>query len=308
MRFLALCVAAALSTSAMAKAPFNYVFDDSALKKHPKIATELQTLRDEGSKQAAPRESLKRTFDLLETLSQAEPAWIDGYWMLGEAAFQYANSLTDQRDRELARSILAKGQAATETCLKKAPDNAPCKMFLGAALGKIASINGVFSSLKNAETIEKLWLDVLKSEINHRLSESNSLRGAAFYALGIFYRLVPNSQTLKWMFGTKGDIAKSMAMHQASIDEDGPNACSLMMLGLAQLCSVNGDAKSTLGKTAMANLEQAKVLPSNSALAKTCVKDIPKIEKDPDLACGYEASGQQEEKSDEDLTRLKAPK
>ncbi len=308
MRFYTLFLALSLSSVAIAKAPINYPYDDAPLKKHPKEAEELAAIRDEGHKRPLSRETLKRHFDLYVSLNQMEPQWIDGYWLLGEAAFQYGNFLTDPKDRELARGIFVKGQAATEACLKKVPDNALCKMFLGASMGKIASIDGVFSSLKKAETIEKLWTDVIKSGVNHQLHPHVTLQGSAKYALGIFYRLVPNSTLLKWMFGTRGDIDKSIAIHESAVEEDGPNPCNLMMLGVSQLCSVKGDAKSALGKEGLQNLAKAKALPVTSNLAKTCVTDIPEIEKDTSLACGYETSRQQEEKSEAELKKLSAAK
>jgi hypothetical protein len=289
----------------LAKAPFNYTFDDQPLKKHPAEAAEYEKIRSESQEKPATRELLKRQFELLSQLSQDEPQWVDGYWMQSEAAFQYGNSLTDPKDRDLARTIFVKGQAAGESCLKLAPENPLCKMFLGAAMGKIASIDGVFSSLKKAKTIERLWLEVIQSGKNHPLSPSNTLQGAARYALGIFYRLVPDSTILKWMFGVKGSLDKSIEMHQAALDEDGPNACNLMMLGVSQLCSAKGDAKSSLGKEALDNLAKAKMQKVNNALAMTCVSDIPEIEKTPSLACGYETSRQQEEKSDKEINKLK---
>ncbi|RZA27075.1 MAG: hypothetical protein EOP10_01500 [Proteobacteria bacterium] len=305
MRTPLILLALSISSLGIAKAPFNYAFDDAPLKKHATEAAELEKLRAEGQEKPATRESLKRQFDLLGVISQAEPEWVDGYWMLGEAAFQYGNSLTNPKDRDFARNIFVQGQKATETCLKKAPDNAPCKMFLGAAMGKIASIDGIFSSLKKAHTIEKLWLDVIESGKNYPFSKSNTIQGSARYALGIFYRLVPDSMFLNWMFDAKGDINKSIKMHKESVEEDGPNACNLMMLGVSQLCSVKGDVKSKVGLEGLNNFAEAKKLPVKNALAMTCANDIPEIEKDPTLACGYETSRQQEEKSEEEIKKLK---
>ncbi len=306
--FFLFALSLTLPTLAFANDTFNYAFDDAPLKKHAAEAAELEKLRAEGQEKPATRESLKRQFDLLGQISTAEPGWVDGYWMLGEAAFQYGNSLTNPKDRDLAREIFVKGQTATETCLKKAPDNAPCKMFLGAAMGKIASIDGIFSSLRKAETIEKLWLDVIKSEQNYPFSKGNTIQGAARYALGIFYRLVPDSIFLRVMFSANGDIDKSIKMHKESIEKDGPNACNLMMLGVSQLCSVKGKTKSEVGIEALKNFAEAKKFPVKNALAATCVNDIPELEKNPTLACGYETSRQQEEKSDEEIKKLNEKK
>lgn len=306
MRIATLFLALAISGLAQAKAPFNYPYNAEPLKKHPKEAAEIKALRDDGTTRPSTRQELARYFELLEKINKAEPEWIDGYWLLGEASFQYGNFLTDPKDLDLARGILVKGQTATETCLKKDSKNVLCKMFLGAAMGKIASIDGVFSSLRKAETIEKLWTDVVDSGVNYEIAPKVSLQGSARYALGMFYRLVPDSVILKWMIGTKGDIKKSIVMLEESVAEDGPNACNLLMLGVSQLCSVKGDGKSEIGKKGLQNLSKAKTHPMNSSLARTCLLDIPQIEKDTSLACGYEPSRQQEEKSDEGIKKLNA--
>lgn len=308
MRKVLLASLASLGLSVAAQgaraSTFNYPFNDAPFKKYVTEATEFQALRAADAEKPASEASLRRQLLLLEIISKAEPEWIDGYWMRGEAAFHLGNSMTDPKDKKESRAIFVKGQEATEACLKKAPDNPLCKMFLGASIGKIASIDGILSSLKRASVVESLWLDVVKSGVDYRLNPNSTLQGSAKYALGLYYRLVPDSFVLKMMFGAHGDIQKSIRFHKESVEADGGNTCNLMMLAVAELCSVKGDVKSKVGEAALKDLAEAKTKPVTSAMAQTCFGDIPKIEKDPSLACGYETSGQQEGNKEEELKKL----
>ena len=293
-----------VSAQGAAASKFNYSFNDAPFKKYATEATEFHALRAAGFEKPATEQSLRRQLELLEIISKAEPEWIDGYWMRGEAAFQLGNSMTSPKNMKESRAIFVKGQEATETCLKKAPDNPLCKMFLGASLGKISSIDGIFSSLRRASVVEGLWLEVVKSGVDYQLNPASSLQGAARYALGLYYRLVPDSFILKMMFGARGDIKKSVAFHKESVEMDGGNSCNLMMLGVSEICAAKADVKDKLTQDGLRNLADAKAKPVASALSKTCVADISKIEKDPSMACGYETSRQQEEATEEEIKKL----
>lgn len=306
-KFLLASLATTILSVSVQAAPagkLNYSVNDAPFKKYLTEANEFHSLRAAGYEKPATEQSLRRQLELLEIISKAEPEWIDGYWMRGEAAFQLGNSMTNPKDMKASRAIFVKGQEATEACLKKAPDNALCKMFLGASLGKIASIDGIFSSLRRASVVEGLWLDVVKSGVDYQLNPTSTLQGSARYALGLYYRLVPDSFILKMMFGARGDIKKSVAYHKESVAADGGNSCNLMMLGVAQICAAKADVKDQQAQDGLKNLAAAKSKPVTSALAKTCANDIPKIEKDPSMACGYETSRQQEEASEEEIKKM----
>lgn len=276
-----------------------YPFDDKPLLKHAALHDEFQKLRATGQERSLTEAELKRQLELIETIARAEPDWIDGYWMVGEIAFILGNSYTNPKDLKKARAVFEKGRSWTENCLKKAPGNPLCKLMLGAAIGKIASIDGIFSSLRHAKHVEQLWLDAANSGVNHPLSPTSSLQGNTNYALGMFYRLVPDFFLMSWLFDVKGDIKKSVAFHQKSLDIDPPNACSELMLGVSLLCLGKGKAETEDGKKGMAVLARAKKLPAKNSITEICAKDIPKLEKDPSLACGYESSRQQDTSEEE---------
>lgn len=276
-----------------------YAFDDKPLAKHAALRDEFLELRKTGVTRSLNEAELKRHLELIETIAKAEPEWIDGYWMTGEAAFLLGNSYTNPKDLQKARAVFEKGREWTEKCLQKDEKNPLCKLMLGAAIGKIASIDGIFSSLKNAKRVQQLWTDAATSGLNYPLSATSSLQGNTNYALGIFYRLVPDFFLVQWLFGVKGDIKKSVAYHEKTLEIDPPNACNELMLAASLLCLGKGKADTEDGKKGMAMLARAKTRPANSSVTEICSKDIPKLEKDPSLGCGYESSRQQDTSEEE---------
>ncbi|HYX35989.1 MAG TPA: hypothetical protein VE954_23045 [Oligoflexus sp.] len=276
-----------------------YPYDASGFERHPDLHNEWAALREKWTGKIAPQDALKRQYDLMATLSGREPHWIDGYWIAADAAFQYGNSFKDKSDFPIARASFAKGKAFAENCLKIRPDNPLCKFYLGVNLGKIASIDGIFSSLKNAKIVEKMWIETIESRYQHKFGPNTSLQGAARYALGIFYRLVPDLVLLKWLFGVKGDLSKSVAFHKEALEFDAPNVCSRTMLAVAYICEGKNDFTTPSGKLGFAQLQEARKLPVSSALYASCAKDLPRLEQNPKLACGYETSRQQETSEEE---------
>lgn len=276
-----------------------YPYDASGFERNPEIHNEWAALRDKWTGKAAPPDVLKKQMELMAALAAREPKWIDGYWIAADAAFQYGNSFKDKKDFPVARAAFIRGKTLAEKCLKIRPENPLCKFYLGVNLGKMASIDGIFSSLKNAKLVEKLWLETVESPYQHKFGPNTSVQGAARYALGMFYRLVPDIVLLKWLFGVKGDLSKSVAFHKESLEYDTPNVCSRTMLAVAQICEGKSDFSTPSGKAGYEQLQLAKKLPVSSALYASCAKDLTKLEENPKMACGYETSRQQETSEEE---------
>lgn len=246
-----------------------------------------------------PENLLKIRLEIIEKMSKSEERWVDGYWMVAEAAFQLGASYTDEKDRRYARQIFVKGEDAAEKCLKIDPNHPICKLLLGAMIGKIASLDGIYSAVKKAERLEQLWLDVIRSKYNYNLGRGLSMQGSARYALGMFYRLVPDFFLVKWLFGVRGDIKKSIEYHREALAIDSPTSCGKIMLAASLFCSVSGDLKTSEGQEAMRHLREGKHLPAKNLVTKACQNDIEKIEKDPGIACGYETARQQENSAED---------
>ncbi|WP_141734563.1 hypothetical protein [Oligoflexus tunisiensis] len=286
-----------LSTAADKYEP--YPVDYKPMEKYPEQQKEWTANKEKYANTVMPEPVMKRQLELIESMSTREPAWLDGQWMVADAAFQLGGSYTEEKDLPYARSVFVRGQKAAGKCIDKKPDHPICQLFLGAMIGKIASIDGIFSSLKKAKQVETLWLGVVNSKYNHRFAESSSLQGSARYALGMFYRLIPDFFLMSWLFDVRGDIKKSVQYHKDAIAVDPPNPCSKIMLAASMLCSVKGDTKKPDGQEALKHLRDARQMTAGTLVAKACQNDTARLEMAPDKACGYETARQQETSEDE---------
>jgi hypothetical protein len=282
-----------------------YPVDLKPMEKHAELHQEWNANKAKYKNELMPEPALKRQLEIIETITAKDPAWIDGLWMVAEAAFQLGASYQDEKDLPFARSIFVRGQKSAEKCIEKKSDHPICQLFLGAMIGKIASIDGIFSSLKKAPLVEKLWLAVINSKYNHNFGHESSLQGSTRYALGMFYRLVPDFFLMKWLFDVKGDIKKSVKYHREALAVDPPNPCTKIMLAAALLCSVKGDTKSEDGKEGLKQLRETQQMTVKSLFARACQNDTIRLEKEPGKACGYETARQQES-SEEDFKKQKA--
>jgi hypothetical protein len=296
-----------LSNPSVARTEYEpYPVDFKPMEKYPELHREWTANKAKYVDEAMPEPVMKRQLEIIESMSAKEPAWIDGLWMVADAAFQLGAGYTDEKDLPFARSVFVRGQKSAEKCIEKKADHPICALLLGAMIGKIASIDGIFSSLKKAKQVEKLWLSVVKSKYNHRFAESSSMQGNARYALGMFYRLVPDFFLMKWLFDVKGDIRKSVQYHKDAIAVDPPNPCSKIMLAASLLCSAKGDTNSVDGKEGLQQLRDARHLAARSMMAKACQNDTARLEREPGKACGYETSRQQETSEDDFKKRQQA--
>jgi len=104
---------------------------------------------------------------------------------------------------------------------------------------------------------------------------------------------------MQWLFDVRGDISKSVAYHRENLHFDAPNVCNKTMFAVALICEGKSDFSTASGLQGLAQIREAKVLPVTSALLAMCAKDLPRLEQDPRLACGYETSRQQDTSEEE---------
>lgn len=283
-----------------------YKRDLAPLKKYPKLAKEFAAAMTVAESEPLSRKALRRNVSILEKVLKAHPKWLDGYWMVSGELFQLSATWDGSADLDESRKLLIKAIHYSETCLKLDPKHPLCKMGLGGSLAKVGTIDGVFASLKVASRVEDLWMDVLNSPYNYQYTKEISLQGAVRYALGIFYRLVPDVFVLKWMFGVQGDLDKSISFHRQTLSIDKkPYPCAYMMLGVSLLCRSDGVVPSADYKEGVRSLKMVAKLKPSTTTGQSCVRDAKRVLKDVDLSCGYSTSKQQEDPPPEEVIKAK---
>ena len=292
---LACCIALGIGTGnhLAAKTYKTYTIDTKPLEDFPDLMRRYEQIYQEGREDQS-RQEFEEALRILETVLKKNPKWLDGYWQIGSITFQLGSTYTDEKDHPIARKIFVKGEKATRKCLKIDKNHPLCKLMLGSALGKIGTIDGVFASLSNAKEIESLWVDVSESRYNFNFSKNVSMQGSVRYALGMFYRLIPDFFLIDWLFDVRGDIDKSIQYHRESIAIDGKNACATLMLAASLLCKSKGEKGEPSTKEGLTLLAETKSAKTKNLTIQVCVRDAQKLMDNPSNGCGYTTAKQQE--------------
>lgn len=299
---LLLCFA---STGLQAEVPSyqKYPFDDSPFQnKDPDGYREFKGLQGKEG-----RDTIKRRLDILAAVHKDLKDWIDGYWMLADLYVSLGSTYT-QTDTsvahplDVAREYHLKAKALTEKCLEKSPGHAICHFYLGAAIGSIATVDGIFANLTKGKFVKQNFDAGYEAKYNHVFDGGTSFQGLVRYALGIYYRLVPDLFVLQFLFGIRGDMQKSIEMHREAIALDGNSfACYNIMLAVSLLCQGDGDSDHPATVEGNALLVKTSQMVSKSSNDQICIQDAKGVLQDPSKACGYSMAQQQEQIKEDDL-------
>lgn len=289
----------------------SYKPDWTPLQQHPVAYQKWRQLTEEHKKNGVTQKNIKARLKVLEPIVKKNPKWVDGHWVLANTLMELGETLSadDEESSKQVRKALVKAQKESEECLRLDKDQAICKFFLGAALGKIATIDGIVASVSVGKTILDLWNDVYDSKKEYIFEDGYALQGLVRYTLGIFYRVVPDIFVLRWFFGFSGDIDKSIQMHKESLTFiGGKSACSQLMYAVAMLCKTDGDKGDALTKEAFAVLDTVASIKTGSESSLICVNDAGRIKRKPSDSCGYTKAKQQEVDKDAISQKLEAKK
>jgi tetratricopeptide (TPR) repeat protein len=249
-----------------------------------KAYVELQKLSD--LRPLTASEHAKR-LDILEVALKKRDQWLDGYWMLATDAFFLGTQYAFDENYDGAEEVLNRGLKATEKCLKAAPDHELCRFFSAALLAKVASVQGIFSSLENGQKVRDQWLEVIASGKNIFFRPNVSLQGSAYYGLGLFFRLVPDFFLVEWLWGIRGNLDRSIAYHRKAAELDASNPCANLMLAVAMMCKNGNQTDTELYSEALTFFDLAQKQSAIDISQKICIQDAPKLKENPDKTCGY---------------------
>lgn len=253
--------------------------------------SELQKKFDKGPLSISEH---KERINILEGVLKKKPEWIDGYWMMASESFVLASSFPDPETPEVRR-ILQEGQDYADLCIQKVPSQRLCKFFRASLLAKIASIDGIFASLRHGKEIHDIWQEVTSSEYNFSFRPNVSLIGSAYYGLGLFYRLVPDNFLIDWFWDIRGNKDTSVSLHKKAIEYDKDNPCSMLMLSVALLCRHGSSEEKSEVQEAFKLLKRIQAIEPIDIPQAICKADSVNIAKNPNKTCGYTQAKYQED-------------
>jgi hypothetical protein len=277
-----------------------YQLDVAPLQAEPDLSREFQTLQEKFQLEALSNAEHERRLAILDKVTRRKPDWLDGYSLMAAESFFLGSSFTDPKDHPRARRYLVEGENRIQECLNRSPSNILCKFFKASLRAKIASIDGIFASLRYGRSVRDAWLEVVESGLDMQFRPNVSLQGSVHYGLGLFYRLVPNFFLMDWIFHIRGNLDESIKYHRAAVKFDGDNPCYSLMLAVSLLCKVKGKPNTAEYAEAMDLLNAPMPKPIDVAQA-VCVHDVPKIRSEPKKTCGYTQAKYQDEVKEDDL-------
>lgn len=280
-----------------------YPIDFSGLKKYPEAAATFDKLHEKFQTQPLLASEHQERMKLLSDVLQKEPEWFDGYWLYAADAYFLGSMTQDPELHALARTDLVRGLEVLDTCLKKQSQHVLCRFFAVSLQAKIASIDGIFASLRHGKKIRDTWLEVIRSPYDLRFRPNVTLQGVTRFALGLFYRLVPDLFIMDWIWGIRGNLDTSIRYHREALQFDPKNPCAHLMLAVSLLCKVKGEPRSPEYNEAMSLLSQAESEKPIDVAQEVCILDAPKIRREPKRTCGYTQAKYQDEVKEADLKK-----
>ncbi len=263
-------------------------------KKYPEYYGRYTELQERFSTSPLSIDEHKERIKILAAVINREPHWIDGYWLLASESFILGSSISDP-DNPAALKALTHGKSYTDKCLKIDPHQILCKFFRASLMAKIASIHGIFASLRHGQEIHDIWQEVSKSSINFNFRPNVSLIGSAYYGLGIFYRLVPDNFLIEWFWGIRGNKDTSIALHRKAIQYDQGNPCSMLMLSVALLCRHGTSREKPEVREAYKIIDKIHTITPIDIPQAVCKNDTKTILRNPKKTCGYTQAKYQED-------------
>jgi hypothetical protein len=247
----------------------------------------------------------------LDRVMKVCPKLSEPCWRKGRNIFDRLESIP--RDRKPEKKELVSQyrevEALADRCIEIDERDGHCWLWKVAGMGRRGTTQGVLKSLFMVSDIEKALLKAESLGLTYRSKDGlYDLRCGNYYALGIFYRSVPEwlcHFPLKQMVGTCGDKAKSITYQRKAHECQPKNIAINKELATSLLC--HGQEYDDPGE-----IEEAKNL-LKALQSLPDVRPFDKIDKlharmllaDPSLACGYQRDKQQEV-SEEAYARVKS--
>lgn len=299
---LALCFTWALTwtfltTTAWAESPSNKpTFNE--LQKSPD--TFIEALNQNGHPEAAKlfkqsveldrQDNYAESIKILEKLQIQFPDAPYLMWKLSRSYWVFAENLdiNDKENRlkyfQIGLDWANKGIAINNQC-------AECYLFKFGNLGRISTTKGLMNSISAAKELSETIATAIELNPQHQDTYYNASLANAYYASGVFYRIIPDWFIIKWIAGVRGDKMLSL-QHIKKATEITPARIDYQVeLGAIYLCLAEDKKMEEMRAPGIAALQHAitmkQVMPTDPLDKEYAAGFL----KDPSGACGFSRDG-----------------
>jgi tetratricopeptide (TPR) repeat protein len=236
----------------------------------------------------------------LDTVMEMCPDMADAYWRKARNDFDRIESIP--RDKKPDKDILIQRyyaiEALADKCIELDENNGSCWLWKGVGIGRRGTTQGVLRSLFLADDVEGAWLKALSLKPTyHSADNRDNALADAYYALGMFYRLVPEWLCyfpFNLLIGACGDKEKSIEYEREAVALS-PNRIQFhRALGVSLLChgqTYDKPEEIAEGKKILKDLQSMLEVRPYDYIDKEHARMLL---ADPSLACGYQRDAQHE--------------
>ncbi len=229
-----------------------------------------------------------------------DPKNIEALWRKARSIYSKGEILASQGATASIRiRMYSEVTALGEAILAIDPSHGLGLHWKGAGLGRTATAKGVLSSLFMADDIEDAWLAAIEDDYRYRaVDATSSFPADTYYALGQYYRLLPDSSLVKLLTGTRGDIDRAISWLRKGVADSPQRIEMLKELGVSLLCKAEREGNAEAREEGLQWLAKAEKLPNAKGTDPVDKAQIPVIRARPDDACGYSRDGWQDVSSE----------
>lgn len=235
---------------------------------------------------------------VLDQAIRLYPKQTEPYWRKARNLFDQVEIIP--RDRKPPKEELLKTYREVEAlgrkCMDLDPKDGNCPFWKAVGMGRRASTQGILNTLSELKEFETLIYHSLELKPAYRAQGGKASPVADAYAiLGQFYRLLPDWRILSLLFGTRGDLEKSVAMNRQAVELEPQRIEHQKELALSLIClgqKRDQPEKVEEGKKILRGIAGLPVIKPSDKIDQ---EHAGMLLQDPSLACGYSRDAQQEQ-------------
>ncbi len=252
----------------------------------------------------ADREKYMESNEVLKQVMEKNPDHPDVYWKIAMNYYDAGERIDIERNKEKKLEMYEKCEKWAKKGYEKAPDLADNSFWMAVGISQQIQTKGIAKSLiadrSVAEKIETYYIKAAKADEFHYKDEQANTISSAHYALGIFYRKMPDFPGVGFLLGVSGDMDKSVEHHKKALEIFPENIEYNKEMGVSLLCRGQKEDNPQDIEKAEKYLNKVLDLPAENKLDRIDQKDARRLLNDHSLACGY-SRVQQEEVSAGDI-------
>lgn len=168
------------------------------------------------------------------------PDYPQAYWRAARALWTAADTLPlEERGERL--QLFEEADLLAASGLAIDPDCAECMLWRFAALGRIATTRGIWTSIRQVKAMAGLLERGISLQPTYADDIGGSTLGNLHYSSAIFYRVLPDWFFIGWFLGARGDkdraldhIRSALALHPERLDYRLELGSQLLCLGVVR--------------------------------------------------------------------------